>query len=90
MDVQGGDSEAGPDTGRNPGDDEIIRQLEKGLPKWPGASDKGWMHEVSPVGVLACILMTHSSHPGYRTSTLRLYTLSRPTKMSCGYALLSV
>ncbi|KAF7437439.1 hypothetical protein PC9H_004278 [Pleurotus ostreatus] len=45
MDVQGGDSEAGPDTGRNPGDDEIIRQLEKGLPKWPGASDKGWMHE---------------------------------------------
>ncbi|KAF4584606.1 hypothetical protein EYR38_001835 [Pleurotus pulmonarius] len=48
MDVQGGDSEAGPDTGRNPGDDEIIRQLEKGLPKWPGASDKGWMHEVSP------------------------------------------
>lgn len=51
MDVQGGDSEAGPDTGRNAGDDEIIRQLEKGLPKWPGASDKGWMREVSPVGV---------------------------------------
>lgn len=90
MDVQGGDSEAGPDTSRNPGDDEIIRQLEKGLPKWPGASDKGWMHEVSPVGVLACVLMTSSPPPGYRTGTPRLYTLSRLTKTSCGYELLCV
>ncbi|KAJ8518925.1 hypothetical protein ONZ45_g4070 [Pleurotus djamor] len=47
VDVQGGDSEAGPDVARNPADEEIVRQLEKGLPKWPGFSDSGWRHDIS-------------------------------------------
>lgn len=24
---------------------EIVRQLERGLPRWSGGSDKGWMEE---------------------------------------------
>lgn len=37
------------DTARDGESDEIIRQLEKGLPRWEGFGDVGWMEEVDPV-----------------------------------------
>ena len=34
---------------RDPRSDEIIKQLEKGIPGWPGFGEEGWMDEVKPV-----------------------------------------
>lgn len=34
---------------RDSDSDEIVRQLERGLPRWEGFSDQGWMEEVSQV-----------------------------------------
>ena len=36
-------------TDRDPQSDEIIKQLEKELPSWPGFGEEGWMDEVKPV-----------------------------------------
>jgi hypothetical protein len=30
----------------SPQSEEIVKQLEKGLPKWPGFGEEGWMKEV--------------------------------------------
>lgn len=30
---------------RDPESEEIVKQLEKGLPRWPGFSEEGWMDE---------------------------------------------
>jgi len=34
---------------RDPQSEEIVKQLEKGLPRWPGFGEEGWMKEVHPV-----------------------------------------
>ena len=34
---------------RDPLSEEIVKQLEKGLPRWPGLGEYGWMQEVKPV-----------------------------------------
>jgi len=34
---------------RDPQSEEIVKQLEKGLPRWPGFGQEGWMNEVHPV-----------------------------------------
>ena len=34
---------------RDPRSDEIIKQLEKGIPGWPGFGEEGWMDEVKLV-----------------------------------------
>jgi len=34
---------------RDVGSEEIVRQLEKGLPRWKGFGEFGWMAEVNPV-----------------------------------------
>ena len=36
-------------TDRDPQSDEIIKQLEMGIPGWPGFGEEGWMDEVKPV-----------------------------------------
>ncbi|KAF8972536.1 RSC complex protein [Flammula alnicola] len=33
---------------RDPQSEEIVKQLEKGLPKWSGFGEEGWMNEVNP------------------------------------------
>ncbi|KIM39044.1 hypothetical protein M413DRAFT_447403 [Hebeloma cylindrosporum] len=33
---------------RDPQSEEIVKQLEKGLPRWPGFGEEGWMKEVHP------------------------------------------
>jgi chromatin structure-remodeling complex subunit RSC1/2 len=34
---------------RDPLSEEIAKQLERGLPRWPGFGDKGWMEYATPV-----------------------------------------
>jgi chromatin structure-remodeling complex subunit RSC1/2 len=34
---------------RDVGSEEIVRQLEKGLPRWEGFGESGWMADVGPV-----------------------------------------
>ncbi|KAM6497751.1 hypothetical protein JOM56_005699 [Amanita muscaria] len=41
--------------------EEIVRQLEKGLPKWPGPGEEGWMQEV-PVDQLLVVIQSIKSH----------------------------
>ncbi|KZT09072.1 uncharacterized protein LAESUDRAFT_723382 [Laetiporus sulphureus 93-53] len=50
VDVGGTPEPEGPPTGtpRDGASDEIVRQLEKGLPRWEGFADVGWMEEVNP------------------------------------------
>lgn len=33
---------------RDPQSEEIVKQLEKGLPRWPGFGEEGWMEEINP------------------------------------------
>lgn len=35
---------------RDPESEEIVKQLEKGLPRWPGFGEEGWMEETPSVG----------------------------------------
>lgn len=51
VDIGGTPEPEGPshDTTRDPESDEIVQQLEKGLPRWEGFADVGWMNEVDPV-----------------------------------------
>jgi chromatin structure-remodeling complex subunit RSC1/2 len=37
--------------------EEIVRQLERGLPKWEGFGDKGWMSEGNTVSCTCAILL---------------------------------
>ena len=39
----------GRDSARDGESDEIVRQLEKGLPRWEGFADVGWAEDLSPV-----------------------------------------
>ena len=32
-------------------DDEIVRQLERGLPRWEGFSEVGWAQDISSVSM---------------------------------------
>uniref|UniRef100_A0A8H7Y6I3 Uncharacterized protein n=1 Tax=Psilocybe cubensis TaxID=181762 RepID=A0A8H7Y6I3_PSICU len=34
---------------RDPQSEEIVKQLEKGLPRWPGFGEEGWMTDTKPV-----------------------------------------
>lgn len=48
IDIESPDSEGqamddGPTMERDPLSEEIAKQLERGLPRWPGFGDKGWM-----------------------------------------------
>ncbi|KAF8174741.1 RSC complex protein [Pholiota molesta] len=48
-DSDGQDEDAGAfRADRDPQSEEIVKQLEKGLPRWPGFGDEGWMGDVNP------------------------------------------
>jgi chromatin structure-remodeling complex subunit RSC1/2 len=36
---------------RDPESEEIVKQLEKGLPRWPGLGEEGWPQDISPVSL---------------------------------------
>lgn len=41
----------GEDMARDAESDEIVRQLERGLPRWEGFGPKGWMEGVDLVSI---------------------------------------
>lgn len=56
------------DTARDEESEEIVKQLEKGLPRWDGFADVGWMEEVDPGRYLAIVLAikNHEDQNGTR------------------------
>lgn len=48
-DVDGGGDEMSAIIERDPESEEIVKQLEKGLPRWPGFGEEGWTQDISPV-----------------------------------------
>lgn len=72
-DVQGNDGATGHDVERDPESEEIVKQLEKGLPQWQGFGEEGWMQGVSAVG-FSCymrLFSTDRAHLPYRTVSQR-------------------
>lgn len=67
---------------RDDDSDEIVRALEKSLPRWEGYEDVGWMSEVSHVSITVVTLVS-VTNLGDRNAMLRLYMLSRAIKTSC-------
>lgn len=57
VDIMSADDGAGDDmvAERDPESEEIVKQLEKGLPRWPGFGEQGWMEEASPVRVFLLV-----------------------------------
>ena len=50
-DADGGGDEMSAVTERDPESEEIVKQLEKGLPRWPGFGEEGWVQDVSSVSL---------------------------------------
>jgi chromatin structure-remodeling complex subunit RSC1/2 len=55
-DADGGGDEISEIMERDPESEEIVKQLEKGLPRWPGFGEWGWAEDVSPVS-LCCFFL---------------------------------
>lgn len=64
---------------RDPLSEEIVKQLEKGLPRWPGLGEYGWMQEVKPVRLF--LIQISSSKVIYRTVFRTLWPVSKAIKM---------
>jgi chromatin structure-remodeling complex subunit RSC1/2 len=48
-DADGGGEEMSAIMERDPESEEIVKQLEKSLPRWPGFGEEGWVEDVGPV-----------------------------------------
>lgn len=48
-DADGGGDEMSAIMERDPESEEIVKQLEKGLPRWPGFGQEGWVQEITSV-----------------------------------------
>lgn len=72
-DVQGNDGTTGHDVERDPESEEIVKQLEKGLPQWPGFGEEGWVQEASAVCSIICAFASDETHLCYRTVFLRSF-----------------
>lgn len=57
-------------TARDDESDEIVRQLERGLPRWDGFDDGGWMAEIGAVSCLSVKCRTQYVDFGCRTNIL--------------------
>ena len=55
--VEDGQEEEGPGnrSERDPLSEEIVQQLEKGLPSWPGFGPEGWVATASSVSYLCTV-----------------------------------
>jgi hypothetical protein len=67
---------------RDPQSEEIVNQLEKGLPRWPGFGEEGWMKEVHPVSRFHC-LRGVCSDLEVRNAIRILYMPLRRSRMWC-------
>ena len=66
---------------RDVGSEEIVRQLEKGLPRWKGFGDSGWMAEVEPVRPISQSTTVSHSVSRHRNGIWTFYTPSRVTRI---------
>ena len=62
--------------------EEIVRELEKGLPRWPGFGEEGWQDGLSQVRLIVDSFHSQIAS-SYRNVSLRLFTLSKCIKMPC-------
>lgn len=66
--------------------DEIVKQLEKGLPPWPGFGEEGWSEDIGQVSLVSIVLKIGG--PFYiqtRNVLSRSYKQLKATKMLCEY-----
>lgn len=66
--------------------EEIVKQLERSLPRWPGFGEEGWMDDVSPVRFVLPLRTTTRNLfilGTCRSELLRSYMESRATRTSC-------
>lgn len=54
-DVDGGGDEMSAIIERDPESEEIVKQLEKGLPRWPGFGEEGWTQDISPERIVEIV-----------------------------------
>lgn len=59
-DADGDDVGGGEAMERDQESEEIVKQLEKGLPRWPGFGEKGWMDGVSQVSLFVSTGANHA------------------------------
>ncbi|KAF8628527.1 hypothetical protein AX15_003840 [Amanita polypyramis BW_CC] len=69
-DNQGNEGTTGPEMERDPESEEIVKQLEKGLPQWSGFGEEGWMQEVSAGRLLEIVneIRSHKDAAGHRVA----------------------
>ncbi|KAF9007885.1 hypothetical protein BDQ17DRAFT_1455107 [Cyathus striatus] len=86
VDIMSTDAEGGGDDGpsigteRDPESEAIVKQLEKGLPRWSGFGDRGWMEEATPDRLIEIVhaIKSHKDVIGNRLS-VALESLSEET-----------
>ena len=71
---QGEDMGIGAGMERDIGSEEIVRQLEKGLPRWGGFGENGWMNETDPVRSRFSVWVATRTHGLNRVITWILCT----------------
>ena len=62
--------------------EEIVRELEKGLPRWPGFGEEGWLDGLSQVRLIVDSFHSQVAN-SYRNESPKLFTLSKLIKTSC-------
>ena len=62
--------------------EEIVRELEKGLPRWPGFGEEGWLDGLSQVRLVVDSFHNQVAN-SCRNISSRSFTLSKRIKMSC-------
>jgi len=75
-DIMGGGIERDEET------EEIVRELEKGLPRWPGFGEEGWLDGLTQVRLIVDSFHGQVAN-SCRNVSSRLFTLSKHIKMSC-------
>lgn len=64
--------------------EEIVKQLEKGLPPWPGFGEEGWSEDINQVGLVYVGLdIADPFDIENRNALSRSYKQSKATKTSC-------
>ena len=66
---------------RDVGSEEIVRQLEKGCPRWMGFGKSGWMAEIEPVRPISQIMTVSDSVSRHRNDIWTFCTPSRATRI---------
>jgi chromatin structure-remodeling complex subunit RSC1/2 len=63
-DSDGGEEDQPMPVDRDPQSEEIVRNLERGLPRWAGFSELGWMEYATPERLIDLVhsIKSHKDH----------------------------